>query len=71
MSGKTGLQESQAPETGEERKLLLMKEDLVREHLNKPDTNKSMLLDRMHPKVPRELANVILRPLLTIFERSW
>lgn len=70
MNGKTGLQESQASETGEERKLLLMKEDLVREHLNKPDINKSMLLDRMHLKVPREQANVILRPLLTIFERS-
>ena len=47
FTGKTGLQESQAPEIGEERKLTLG-EGGFREQLNKLDILKSMGLDKMH-----------------------
>lgn len=71
---KACFQESQNPENSgkvwSKEDLLSVEEDQARQCLNKLDIHKSVRFDSMQPQELRELADVILRLLSTIFERS-
>ncbi|KFQ20539.1 hypothetical protein N332_13059, partial [Mesitornis unicolor] len=49
----------------------IIHEEVVSDLLHHLDIHKSMRPDGIHPTVPRELAEVLTKPLSSIYQQSW
>ncbi|KAK4813791.1 hypothetical protein QYF61_026373 [Mycteria americana] len=56
---------------GEQNKAPIIQGEMVSDLLHHLDTHKSMGLDGIHPRVLRELVEVLTKPLSILYQQSW